>query len=147
MPRGKSNNNRGVQFTAESAREIAELVRTHRPTNRDAPSGGGRSHIYPSSHYVSQTTSAWSKGTSQTLTIYSGDPGSEAAVSGQTITAWNNVASIGSGVKVIVARGNGAFYLASFDFTALSGFDGTKQQVLAHNTSGQLVWLSTTDCT
>jgi hypothetical protein len=39
-------------------------------------------------------TAAWSKGSAQTITLYSGEPGSEASV--QTLTAYNYVADIPS---------------------------------------------------
>jgi hypothetical protein len=39
-------------------------------------------------------TAAWSKGSAQTITLYSGEPGSEASV--QTLTAYNYVSDIPS---------------------------------------------------
>lgn len=66
-----------------------------------------------SPHYLSKTTSAWSKGTSQVLSVYSGEPGGEAAVSGWTVTAWNKFSAIKANKWVMLARCNGAFYVIS----------------------------------
>lgn len=115
-----------------------------------------------SSHYLSKTTSTWTKGTSQSLTIWSGTPGSEAAVSGQTVEAWNKLAKVPNGTWVILGRANGTFYLVAYaeeeeessckskigslTLSDIPGYDGTKQQVLSHNSSGCLSWLNTTAC-
>lgn len=100
-----------------------------------------------SPHYLSKTTTAWSKGTGQTLTLWGGTPGSEASLGGVTVVAYNYVANLPSGLWVVLSRANGTFYLTSFDYTGLSGYSASSQQILAHNTSGQLVWLNTTACT
>lgn len=152
---GASRSNQGagnsdsqvVSFTLGDAERIAKVVGEVEGSRRGT-SGSylPRAASGSASHFLSQTTNPWTKGTSQTLTLWAGDPGSEAALSDQTVTAWNYVASLPSGLRVVIAKTNGSFYLASFDFTGLSGYSASSQQILAHNTSGQLVWLNTTAC-
>lgn len=102
---------RGVQFTAESARAIAETVRTVQGGNRGQSSLKGSGSVQAAAHYLSKTTSAWQKGSTQTLTIYVGEMGSEAASSGDTVTAVNKFANVASGKWVMLARCNAGFYL------------------------------------
>lgn len=147
MPRQKQNRQSGVQFTRSSAEEIAETVRIVRGGSRKQRGSRQSGHAYASSHYLSKTTATWAKGSSQTLTIYVGEPGSEAASSGDTVEAWNYAATIPSGVWVVLARANSAFYLASFDLTGLTGYSASKQQVLTHAANGGLAWIDTTACT
>lgn len=145
--RDKSNDRtRGVSFTKESAKAIAETVRTVAAGDRRMGGISGGSSSYASSHYLAKTSSAWSKGSSQTLTIYVGDAGSETS-SGETVEAWNYVATLPSGILVVIARANATFYLASFDYTGLPSYDATKQQVLTHAANGGLAWVNTTACT
>jgi hypothetical protein len=99
------------------------------------------------SHYLSKTSAVWTRGTKQTLSIYVGDGGSEAASSGETVEAWNYVGTLPSGVWVVIARANALFYLASFDFTGLPSYSASKQQVLGHAANGGLAWIDTTACT
>lgn len=138
---------RGVQFTKASAQAIAETVRVVGAGDRKQPGMGGSGQAYASSHYLSKTTATWNKGSSQTLTIHVGEGGSEAASSGDTVEAWNYVATLPSGVWVVLARANATFYLASFDYTGLPAYDSTKQQVLTHAANGGLAWVNTTACT
>jgi hypothetical protein len=145
--RDKATKSKGVTFTHDAAKAIAETVRTVQGGSRNQSGLTGSSHAYASSHYLSKTTETWTKGTSQTLTLYVGDPGSEAASSGDTVVAWNYAATIPSGVWVVLARANAGFYLASFDLHGLTGYSASKQQVLAHSANGGLAWLDTTACT
>lgn len=62
-------------------------------------------------HYLAKTSSTWTKGTSATVQIYSGTPGSETAVSGLTVTAWNKFANVQSGKWVMLGYANGSWYL------------------------------------
>jgi len=110
MSREKPNRSRGVQFTRESAEAIAAVVRTAGDAARHAPGMHNTHAPYASSHYLSKTTESWSKGTSQSLTLWIGDPGSEAS-NGETVTAWNKFATVASGKWVMLARCNGSFYL------------------------------------
>lgn len=64
-------------------------------------------------HYLSKTTAAWAKGTSQTLTLWGGELGSESEIAGATVTAWNKFATVASGKFVMLARCNGGFYLVA----------------------------------
>lgn len=61
-------------------------------------------------HYLAKTTATWTKGTSQTLNLWAGTPGSESQVSDQVI-AWNKFANVASGKWVMLARANSTFYL------------------------------------
>lgn len=110
MPRDKANTNAGVQFTRSAAKEIAETVRIVRGGDRKQPGMGGRNAPYSSSHYLSKTTETWAKGTSQTLTLYVGTPGSETAT-GESVAAWNKWGDVAADQWVVLARANGSFYL------------------------------------
>lgn len=113
MARERSNKSRGVQFTHDSAKQIADVVRQFGDTGR-GQSGmpiGGNAQASP--HYLSKTTAAWSKGTSQTLTIYVGSGGSESAIGGVTVTAWNKFTNIKANKWVMIARCNATFYVIS----------------------------------
>ena len=145
--REKANKSKGVTFTHDAARAIADTVRTVQGGDRKQGGIRGSGGAYASSHYLSKTTATWTKGSSQTLTLYVGTPGSEAASSGDTVEAWNYVGTLPSGVWVVLARANASFYLASFDFTGLTGYSASKQQVLTHAANGGLAWIDTTACT
>lgn len=138
----------GPEF-AENLRETVARVKGQVQVSQKLGTSSMQDDGYegPPEHYLSKTTATWTKGTSQTLTLWGGTPGSEEAVADVTIEAWNYVATLPSGLWVVLARTNAAFYLSSFDYTGLSGYSGSAQQILAHNTSGQLVWLNTTACT
>ena len=84
---------------------------------------------------------AWAKGATATVT--------DAVTSGKKYTVKNYIASLATSgtVTCSIAQVGDEWVLVAWDWTALSGHDGTKQQVLAHNASGQLVWLNTTACT
>lgn len=109
--RDKATRSKGVTFTHDAAKAIAETVRTVQGGSRNQSGISGGSHAYASSHYLSKTTGAWAKGTSQTLTLYVGNGGSETASSGDTVLAWNKFSDVQSGKWVMLARANGAFYL------------------------------------
>lgn len=53
-----------------------------------------------------------------------------------------------SGEGLILWKGNGwaLVRIGTVDLTKYSGFSANAQQVLAHNASGQIVWLNTTSC-
>lgn len=54
-----------------------------------------------------------------------------------------------SGEGLILWKGNGwaLVRLGIVDLTKYGGFNGSVQQILSHNASGELVWLNTTACT
>lgn len=86
-------------------------------------------------------TGTWSKGSTATVT--------DAVTTSKTYTVKNYIASLATSgtVTCSIAHVGDEWILVAWDWTALSGFSGSAQQVLAHNTSGQLVWLNTTACT
>lgn len=85
-------------FDENSAKRIGETVRLvegRRVGTRSAsPAGIGRAPVGVRCMLGTMGTAAWSKGSAQTITLYSGEPGSEASV--QTLTAYNYVADIPS---------------------------------------------------
>jgi len=109
--RDKANKSKGVTFTHDAAKAIADTVRTVQSGDRKQRGIRGSGSAYASSHYLSKTTEAWAKGSSQTLTIYVGDPGSESASTGNTVTAWNKHDDVASDEWVLLARANATFYL------------------------------------
>ena len=111
--RDKASKSKGVTFTRDAADAIAETVRTVQGGSRRQGGMKGSGSAYAQPHYLSKTTAAWTKGTKQTLTLYVGDGGSEAASSGDEVEAWNKTGGdIASGKWVLLARANGTFYLA-----------------------------------
>lgn len=56
-------------------------------------------------------------------------------------------ATIGEGLLLWSGSGWALVRLGTVDLTKYEGWNGSAQQILAHNTSGQLVWLNTTACT
>ena len=112
MARDKAKSG-GVKFTRESATAIAETVRAVQGSSRNQDSPPGRSNAQASSHYLSKTTAAWAKDSAQTLTIYVGAAGSEAASTGTTVQAVNKFGDVAAEQWVLLARANGMFYLAN----------------------------------
>lgn len=160
MPRDKANTKSGVQFTLQSAKEIADTVRAVRNGNRNQPGVANTRSPYASSHYLSKTSAEWKKDTKQTLTIYVGEPGSEAASTGDTVEAWNKTGDIGSGKWVLLGRANGTFYLAGPELIEQDVLTGvtlssgglvfTKETLLIvgkKSPSPSSITVSTTECT
>lgn len=85
------------------AQDAADIVLGVRPGMTAGDAGGPP-------HYLGKTSAAWTKGTSQTITLWAGTPGSEAALSDQVL-AWNKFADVASGKWVMLARANSSFYL------------------------------------
>ena len=111
--RDKASKSKGVTFTHDAAKAIADTVRTVQAGDRKQGGIRGSGGAYASSHYLSKTTATWTKGTKATLTLWVGDGGSEAASSGDTVDAWNKSGrDVVSGKWVLLARANGTFYLA-----------------------------------
>ena len=85
-------------FDQNSAKRIGETVRLvegRRVGTRSAgPLQVGRGPAGVRCMLGTMGTAAWSKGSAQTITLYSGEPGSEASV--QTLTAYNYVSDIPS---------------------------------------------------
>lgn len=142
---------RKVALTEDAAKRVAAATLAYERGNRDQPAISFRAAVDDGLPIrLCKTATAWNKGTTATLNVWeSGSPGSVAATSGVTIPdCVNNIASLPAGVLVgLGLAANGAHYLVWFDMTALSGYSASAQQVLGHNTSGQLVWLNTTACT
>jgi hypothetical protein len=61
-------------------------------------------------HYLCKTSGAWTKGTSATLTIYAGTPGSETSTS-DSVGAYNKFSDVAADKWVMVGRANGGWYL------------------------------------
>lgn len=76
---------------------------------RRGVAGGQRD---PRSHVLAKTSAAWSKGSSQTVNVYSGPHGSEVETSDRLI-AWNRFADIASNKWVMLARVGSSWYVIS----------------------------------
>ena len=61
--------------------------------------------------HLCKTTAAWSKNSSQTLTVYKGTPGAETADTGFTVVAWNKTRDVDKNKWVLVGRANATYYL------------------------------------
>jgi len=85
-------------FDQNSAKRIGETVRLVEGrrvgTRKASPSEVGRGSTGVRCMLGTMGTAAWSKGSAQAITLYSGEPGSEASV--QTLTAYNYVSDIPS---------------------------------------------------
>lgn len=84
---------------------------------------------------------SWSKGATKTVT--------DSTLSAITYEAKNYVASLlpSGEMDCHITYCAGEWVLVAWDWQSLSGYSGSTQQVLTHNTSGELVWVSTTACT
>jgi hypothetical protein len=102
-----------VQFNLADAQRIADVVGEVEGSRRGRNGSTLPRGVFALSHYLSKTTATWTKGTSQTLTVYVGDGGSETASTGETVEAWNKFATVQSGKWVMLARANGTFYLVA----------------------------------
>jgi hypothetical protein len=87
-------------------------------------------------------TGAWAKGATTTVTDATATSTSYEGVK-------NYIASLlpSDTMPCQIAYVAGEWVLVAWDWSGLSGYSGSTQQVLTHNTSGQLVWVSTTACT
>ena len=102
---------KGTTFDGETARRVLRATR--------AVEGGGMSTGGPrvtsagddSDAVLCKTTSAWSKGSSATLQIWAGPPGSETNT-GVTLTAFNRYAAIASGkFCTVMLHRHGYYYV------------------------------------
>lgn len=106
-----------VTFTKASAERIAAAVRFVEGQMGYGPGGfppGGVRTGDDPPILLGKTTAAWAKGTTATIPVYSGPPGSETAT-GFSVVAMNKFTAIGSGKWVILAGPNqgGVWYLIS----------------------------------
>lgn len=61
-------------------------------------------------HVLGKTSSAWTKGTAQTINVWAGELGSEQQTSDQ-VRAWNKFADIATGKWVMLARAGQHWYV------------------------------------
>lgn len=125
-------------FDQASAQRIGDAVRRvegRRVGSREAlPSEVGRNAVGVRCMLGQISTAAWGKGSSQPVTIYSGEPGSEASV--QTLSAYNYVSDIpasttsgryvvlgNNGFGWIVIESEGAVSLSTAEATYVAGVD------------------------
>ena len=109
-PPGVSRGER-VGFTRSAARRIANVVLGFEGGFRRAPPVHNRMGSDDSDAVLCRTTSAWSKGSSATLQIWAGPPGSETDT-GVTLEAYNRYASLGSGKFCTVMLHRHGYYYA-----------------------------------
>ena len=129
-----------VSFSETDARRIASTVRAYERGNRDQGGVFFRQAGDDAPIVRGTVTGSWAKGATATVT--------DAMASTVTYTArnyWGSVDCPGS-TTCFIAYVSGEWVLHSLDLTGLSGYSGSTQQVLAHNSSGVLAWVSTTAC-
>lgn len=92
-------------------------------------------------------STTWGKGSTATVTQQNGD--GSAITSAPTFTATNYTATltVSGTMRVACALIGSTWVLVAWDWESLSGYSGTKQQVLTHAANGGLTWLDTTSCT
>ena len=132
---------RKVTFTPEAAQRIARAVVAVEKGDRSIEAAGRQSAAGDDALVRGKFSGAWNKGDAKTVT--------DATLSAVTYEAKNYVASLlpagEMGCQLCYAAGE--WVLVTWDWQAISGYSGSTQQVLTHNTNGQLVWVSTTACT
>jgi hypothetical protein len=141
MAKPPRQSGRKVSLTPATVKRIAACVLAFERGNKDMSSppmrtAGGDDNIVRGTF-----TGSWDKGATKTVT--------DATLSAVTYTAKNYVASLlptgDMGCQLCYTAGE--WVLVTWDWTGLSGYSSSTQQVLTHNTNGQLVWVSTTACT
>lgn len=160
---------RGVKFGEGAARRIIAATRAYERGNRDQPPvkfrpGGDDGEDVR----VGRTVAQWVKGETQEIPVFSSCDIEEGYGSGgETIEAHNEAFDVNGGRLVWIALAdNGCWYMVQAescvgdgdqptgchcpgiggeDLTRLPGYDGSKTQVLGHE-SGCLKWITTTDC-
>ena len=131
---------RKVSFSETDARRIASTVRAYERGNRDQ-AGVFFRQVGDDAAIVRGTFSgSWAKGATATVT--------DALANTVTYTAKNYWASVNcpTATTCFLAYVSGEWVLQSLDLTGLSGYSGSTQQVLTHDTTGVIAWVSTTAC-
>jgi len=141
MAKPPRQSGRKVTFTPEAAQRIARAVVAVEKGDRSIAAAGRQSAAGDDAIIRGKFSGSWNKGSTKTVT--------DATLSAVTYEAKNYVASLlptgEMGCQLCYTAGE--WVLVAWDWQAISGYSGSTQQVLTHNTSGQLVWVSTTACT
>lgn len=169
MTRRLDGSDKGVLITKEAARRIQRVVQRIEGGSRDVPPLPLRTAYDDGDVPVRlcKTTAAWQKNSTATLEVweaYNTVTTPEESDPAETVENVVNIHyDVPAGVFVIVAKAqNDRWYLvdagipdeasgcqapaiAGQDITTLEGYDGTKTQVLGHE-SGCLKWFDTTEC-
>ena len=104
---------KGTAFDGETARRVLRATRAIE--GGSPPTGGARvtSAGDDSDAVLCKTTAAWSKGSSATLQIWAGQPGSETNT-GVTLTAYNRYAAIATGkFCTVMLHRHGYYYVVA----------------------------------
>jgi hypothetical protein len=141
MARPPRQSGRKLSLTPNTARRIAKAVLSIERGDGSIDPPPMRTGSDGTEIIRGTFSGAWAKGSTATVT--------DAVLSSVTYKAKNYAASLlpSGTMGCQIAYVAGEWVLVAWDWTGLSGYSGTAQQVLAHDTSGQLVWLSTTACT
>jgi hypothetical protein len=141
MAKSPRQSGRSVGLTPKTAKRIQRAVLKVERGGKDMQRPHLRTAGGDDALVLGNFSGLWDKGATKTVT--------DATVSAVTYEAKNYVASLlPSGNMVCqLAYSAGEWVLVSWDWQSLSGYSGSTQQVLTHNTSGQLVWVDTTACT
>jgi hypothetical protein len=101
-----------VQFRMKDARRIANVVHAYETAVRESNPSRLPRAFAGSECFLGKTTSAWTKGTSQNITVYSeGDPPNETAGGNVIENAWNKFGDIPANKWVMLASFNGHCYV------------------------------------
>jgi len=141
MARPPRGSNRKLSLTPNTAKRIARAVVAVERGGGSIAAPGRQSAAGDDALVRGKFTGAWNKGDTKTVT--------DATLSAVTYTAKNYVASLlptgEMGCQLCYTAGE--WVLVTWDWQSISGYSDSTQQVLTHNISGQLVWVSTTACT
>lgn len=92
----KAGASKGTVFDGETARRVLRAVRSVEGGGLNTGGPRATSAGDDADAVLCKTTAAWAKGSSATLQIWAGQPGSETNT-GVTLTAYNRYAAIASG--------------------------------------------------
>jgi hypothetical protein len=141
MARPARNTTRKLSLAPSTAKRIARAVVAIERSGGSIAAAGRQSAGSDGEIVRGTFSGSWAKGATKTVT--------DATLSAVTYEAKNYVASLlpsgEMGCQLCYTAGE--WVLVTWDWQSLSGYSGSTQQVLTHNTSGQLVWVSTTACT
>ena len=141
MAKPPRQSGRKVSLSPATVKRISACVLAFERGNKDMPATQLRTAGSDAEIVRGTFTAPWAKGSTATVT--------DAVLTSVTYTAKNYVASLlpSGQMSCLISYCAGEWVLVAWDWQLISGYSESTQQVLTHNTSGQLVWVSTTDCT
>lgn len=140
MAKPPRQSGRKVSFTPETAQRIVSAVGVVEKSGREfsaihLPTSSGGDELVRATF-----TGDWAKGEPKTC--------SDAVLSSVTYKAKNYLVglAIETTGKCVLAYCSGEWVLVGWDWSDLSGYSASSEQILSHDGNGNLAWLGTTSC-